>query len=200
MLADPTDTQARMDYAIALRNRAGREDGAGNKAAALADYRQILDLLRPMQAAEPDNTMLRSRYADMLMTAGGLLDDLNEDDQARQLYGEGLAIEKQLADRADATPDEIEGYAEGLMDAPVKQLLNPALAIAYARRAVDKTKGEAWFFLDRLAVAYSRAGDYGNAVTFDEKALSLMNPSADRTTVEERLARFRAEARKATRH
>jgi tetratricopeptide (TPR) repeat protein len=82
------------------------------------------------------------------------------------------------------------------MDAPVEELRNPAAAIAYARRAVEATKGEAWFFLDRLAVAYSKAGDYANAVAFDEKAISLMGPSANRSTLEERLRRFQAAGKK----
>jgi tetratricopeptide (TPR) repeat protein len=196
MLADPTDIQARMDYAIALKRRAEREQTSHNKQAALVDYRQVIDLLRPLVASEPDNTLVLSRYADMLTMAGGLLGELDQPDEARRLYGEGLSIEKKLADRPDAAPDDIEGYAEGLMDAPVKELLDPAVAIAYARRAVEKTKGEAWFFLDRLAVACSAAGDYAAAVAWDEKALRLMAPSSDRTEVEKRLERFRTKVPK----
>jgi hypothetical protein len=64
---------------------------------------------------------------------------------------------------------------------------------------VEKTKGEAWFYLDRLALAYSKAGDYSAALTSGERALGLMPPSADRNAVQERLARFRAEARKTAR-
>jgi tetratricopeptide (TPR) repeat protein len=196
MLADPTNIQARMDYAVAVRNQGGREENAGHQQAALADYRQVLDLLRPMYAADPDNSLVRDRYADTLMMVGGALGELHKESEARQLYGEGLSIEKKFADRPDATPDDLESYDEGLMDAPVEELRNPAAAIAYARRAVEATKGEAWFFLDRLAVAYSKAGDYANAVAFDEKAISLMGPSANRSTLEERLRRFQAAGKK----
>jgi tetratricopeptide (TPR) repeat protein len=196
MLADPTNIQARMDYAVAVRNQAGREDNAGHKQAALVDYRQVLDLLRPLYAADPDNSLVRGRYADTLMMVGGLLGELHQESEARQLYSEGLSIEKKFADRPDATPDDLESYAEGLMDVPVEELGNPAAAIAYARRAVEATRGEAWFFLDRLAVAYSKAADYANAVAFDEKALSLMGPSENRNTLEERLKRFRAVGKK----
>ncbi len=196
MLADPTNVQARVDYASAVKNRAEREYKAGRTKAALAGYRQALDLLRSLHVAEPDNSMVRDRYAYMLLMVGEALGDLHQESEARQFYDEGLSIEKKAADRPDATPDDLEGYAEALMDAPVKELLNPAAAVAYARRAVEATKGEAWFFLDRLAMAYSRAGDYANAVTFEEKALSLMGPSANRTTLEERLARFQAARKK----
>jgi non-specific serine/threonine protein kinase/serine/threonine-protein kinase len=196
MQADPADTAARLDYAEAVNSRAEREDKADRLPAALADYRQALNLLRPLHTADPENVALRSRCAHMLMMAGGALAKLHRESDARQSYGEGLAMQKKLADGPYATPDDIENYAKGLMDAPVKELLDPSAAVAYARRAVEMTKGERWLFLDRLAEAYSKVGDYANAAASEAKGLSLMGPSVARTTMEQRLTRFQAEARK----
>jgi len=200
MLADPANAQARMDYAVALKGRGDLESRLDRAQAALADYRQALDLLHPLLIAEPDNRVVRDRYALMLLYIGDLLVKLHQADEGSRMYAEGLHMAKQLADRADATPDDLAGYAENLMDAPVEELQNPAAAVSYARRAVEMTKSEEPHYLDRLAVAYSQAGDFANAAASEGKALSLMAASADRHDLEDRLARFRAAAGKKSRH
>jgi tetratricopeptide (TPR) repeat protein len=191
MLADPTNVQAREDYAVALKNRAEREYTAKHLPDALADYRLVADLLRPL-ANEPGNIAARGRYAYMLMMEGSVLGDLHRLDEAKAVYGDGLLVYKALADRPEATADDFDTYAEGLLEAPVKELLNPAAAVVYAKRAVEATKGGEWTFLDRLALSYSKTGDYANASKFEEQALRLMSPSPDRTAAEKRLIAFRS--------
>lgn len=192
MAADPSNRQARMDYTVGLKTRADLLYKTGKFADALPLYREVLGILGPESAAQPGNLLLRGRYAEMLLSVGDLLAKRGPPDEARRLYGDGLRIRKELADRPTATAEELDDYAESLVDCPIPALARPAEAVAYARRAVEISKGAVPDYLDRLALAWFQAGNAPEAVASEQKALALIPPtSPDRKAAEDRLARYR---------
>jgi tetratricopeptide (TPR) repeat protein len=196
MAADPADRRARMGYMVILKSRADLLYKVGNHKEALPEYREVLELIRPMAEAQTDNTLLRGRYADILTTVGGLLAEMKEMGEAHRLYSQGLAIAKELADRSEATPDDVVYYAEYLMDCPMEDLQRASTAVAYARRAVAMNKEDSPDLLRKLARAYFYAGDEAAAVATQQKALVLIPPSPARTEAEEMMARFQKVLRK----
>jgi tetratricopeptide (TPR) repeat protein len=120
-LADPESTQARMDYAVSLKDRADLEQKAENWTAALPLYREILNIVGPISAARPDNVMLKSRHAEMLLNVGGLLAKLRRPDEGSRLYADGLRILKALADSPTATRGDRATYAEYLKQNPFEK-------------------------------------------------------------------------------
>jgi tetratricopeptide (TPR) repeat protein len=121
MLADPKNTQAQMDYAVALKDHADLEQKAEHWAAALPLYREILDIVGPISASRPDNVLLKSRHAEMLLNVGGLLAKLRRPDEGRRLYADGLRILKALADSPTATPGDRANYDEYLKHNPFEK-------------------------------------------------------------------------------
>jgi len=77
-----------------------------------ARYREIADILERLSASEPDNVLVRSRYAEILTMLGGALADAGNTAEARGITAQGLAITKELASRDDATADELYTYAQ----------------------------------------------------------------------------------------
>jgi tetratricopeptide (TPR) repeat protein len=102
---------------------------------------------------------------------------------------------KELADRSGATPDDMMSYAENLLDCPLKQLQNPAAAVTYARKAVELTNESVPDYLEQLARAYFETGNAEAAVRFEQKAVSILAPSAARKSAEELLGRFQSALR-----
>lgn len=116
--ADPNNNQARMDYAVILKYRADLLYKTEDYAAALPVYREVLGIIGPLSAARPDNVLLKSRHAEMLLNIGALLAKLHQPAEGRRLYTEGLRLLKSLADRPTATPDDRKTYAEYLKTNP----------------------------------------------------------------------------------
>jgi eukaryotic-like serine/threonine-protein kinase len=192
MAADPSNRQARIDYTVGLKTRADLLYKTGDFPGALALYREVLGILGPESAAQPGNQLLRSRYAEMLLNVGDLMVKPRPSDEGRRLYADGLRIRKELADRSTATAEDLDDYAESLIDCPIPDLARPADAVVYARRAVEQSKGAVPEYVDRLALALFQAGHASEAVATQQKALALMPPTSPaRKGAEERLARYR---------
>jgi len=189
MLADPTNKRTRQGYAINLKERADFVDKIGDHKASLALYREVLDLIGVMYGSDRSNNLLKGQYAEMLIAVGGIALD-------RRVLTQGLTLTRELADRQGATPSDLANYANALIDCPIADLHNAALAIAYARKAVEQTKHSEASFLDTLARAYAEAGDQTEAAATEEQAVALMPVSQARKDAEDRLVRYRATLRK----
>jgi hypothetical protein len=96
-----------------------------------------------------------------------------------------------LADRDDVTADELFDYAESFLTCEPTDLRQPATALVYAKRAVEKS-GNVSDYLDQLARAYFQSGDAVKAVESEERALSSLSPdSHSRRTLEAHLSKFK---------
>jgi serine/threonine protein kinase len=197
--ADPSNAQASMNYMVTLRYIGDLLYKTGDRAGALAEYEKILGILEKLSAAEPDNVMVRGRFAEMLIGTAELLIEGKRLADARALTTRGLAITRELASRADATPDDLGQYAENFLTCEPKDLRDSAAALRYARESVEKSGGTDTDNLDILAQAYFQNGDAVQAIASEEKALALLppvaggeSPSPAHHRIESQLAKFKA--------
>jgi tetratricopeptide (TPR) repeat protein len=197
--ADPGNAQAAMGLAISLRFIGDLLSKKGDQAGALANYRRVLGILEKLSEAQPANVLVGGRRAEMLIFAAAALARNGKLEEARKTAASGLAITRKLAIRADATRDELSEYAGNFLNCIPADLREPATAVEYARRAVEKTGGRDKDALELLAEAYFQNADSARAIESGEKALNLLPAGGDpetRRTIEAQLARFKAALRK----
>jgi non-specific serine/threonine protein kinase/serine/threonine-protein kinase len=201
--ADPANVQARMDLASAHKNAADLHNSLGEKAAALSRYRKVAELIEPLATAQPSNALLRARHSQVLLSIGDLLAGLGQSMEAQRLSARGLALAKQLADREDATAEDLSHYANSLLTCEPSTLRDAALALAYAKRAVALSNGAVPEPLRTLAEAQFQSGDPAAAIATLAKVLALLPPAEpgkpatkERRVVETTLARFKRQAGK----
>lgn len=198
MKADPNNAQASMSLAITLRYTGDLEAKRGNRSNALANYERVLQILERLAAGEPRNILLQGRHAEMLVFTSDLMARNGRLDEARRMAARGLAITRELASRGDSTPDDLYQYADTFLTRTRPELREPATALAYMKRAVEKSGGTDSDILDLLAEAYFQDGDLTNAIESEEKALRLLPPAngqaplaTRRHKMELRLAKFK---------
>ncbi len=196
--ADPNNAQANMNLAITLRYTGDLQAKRGDRIHALTNYKRVLHILEKLSNAEPNNVMSQTRYSEMLIFTADLLARNRDLDEARRLTSHSLAITRQLASREDATPDDLYTYAQNFLTCTPADLREPATALEYAKRSVEKSGSKDSDSLDLLAQAYFENGDTAQAIVTEQKALSLLlshggEPgSSPRRQMELRLARFKA--------
>ena len=197
--ADPKNYQASMAYAISLRWSGDLLNRLGSHSAALDKYRRVLKILDELAAVDPHNVLVRGRQSEMLISIADLLTQNGQTDEARLTALRGLAITRELAGRADATPDELSQYALNFLTCRPERLREKATALGYAKSAVAKSGGTDSDGLDVLARAYFETGDVRRAIEFEEKAIKLLAApqpnepdSPARTRMKLQLSKFRS--------
>jgi non-specific serine/threonine protein kinase/serine/threonine-protein kinase len=178
MNADPTNVRASMGYAISLRWSGDLLKIMGDTTGARDKYYAILKILERLELLEPANITVRGRHAEMLIETGRLLAKRGEVPQARSLTARGLTIERELATRADATPDNLSQYAQDFLTCEPIDLREPATALRYAQVSVDKTGAIDSDNLDILAQALFENGKIDAAIETEHKALGLLAASS----------------------
>ena len=198
MKADPNNAQASMSLAITLRFTGDLQAKRGDLRNALANYERVLQILERLAAGEPRNILLQGRHAEVLVSTSDLLARNGRLDEARRMAARGLAITRELASRGDSTPDDLYQYAEIFLTCTRAELREPATALAYMKRAVEKSGGTDSDILDLLAEAYFQNRKITNAIESEEKALRLLPPAngqaplaTRRHKMELRLAKFK---------
>jgi tetratricopeptide (TPR) repeat protein len=187
-----------MDVVITSRELGDLLWDMSNRPGALLKYQRAADILGKLAAAEPENTLVQGRYAEMLVIYGQALAEGGQVAAARPITFHGLSLTRELAARDDVTADEISEYAVRFLDAKPADLREPATALKYARESISKG-GTGAEYLDILARAYFASGDVAQAIETEHKALNSL-PSADpkqsvapiRKTIENELAKFKA--------
>ena len=87
-----------------------------------------------------------------------------------------MAIARDLANRADATPDELSQYAQILLTCEPDELRDAVVALKTAGQAVEKSQGRDPKSLRVLAQAYLKNGDASHAAETEQRALRLTAP------------------------
>jgi eukaryotic-like serine/threonine-protein kinase len=199
MVADPTNAQASMSFVVSLRYIGDLLYKMNERAGALAKYERAVAILDRLSAAEPDNVVVRGRDSEMLIFVGQTLAESGRLEEARTTTSRGLTIAKDLAGRADVTPDELYQFAESFLECKPAALREPAIAVEYAKKAVEKSGGTGSDYLDMLAQAYFQNGNTAQAIETEEKALSALPPvnpqqpvSPTRSRLEAQLAKYKA--------
>ena len=171
--ADPDNAQASANFALSLTTLADLLHRTGSGQAALDEYRRALAILEKLSAAAPTNLFMRSQLADALVATGMLLAHQGHVAEARTLTSRGVAIARDLANRATATPDELTQYAQILLSCEPAELRDVAAALASAEQAVEKSAGRDPRSLEVLARAYQRNGDAARAAETERRAQNL---------------------------
>jgi eukaryotic-like serine/threonine-protein kinase len=195
--ADSKNVQARVGLAITLRNIGEALEGHGDSNGALALYRDVISILEALAAEQPGDIQWRSRLSEILVVTGTLAAKQGQLEDARHMTSRGLQLERALADRAEASPDEPKLYAMCLLDCEPADVRDPPLALKYARRALELAGGKDPELLDLVAKAYFRTGHNADAVEAEQNALALLAaaesgkaPSPTRRQFEANLARY----------
>lgn len=199
MNADPNNVKAGMALAITLRYTADLLSKTGERAGAIANYQRVLTILERLSTVQPGDVLVEGRRAEMLTYVADVLAHDGRLPDARKMTSSALAITRKLAAREDATPDELFDYATTFLSCTPAGLREPATAVEYARRAVEKSGSQNSAALDLLAQAYYQDANPGRAAETEQKALGVLDAGDGRTTpsdirrqMESRLARYRA--------
>jgi serine/threonine protein kinase len=195
--ADPTNVQASMGLVILFREIGDLIWYMNDHAGAIAEYQRAADVLEKLTAAEPGNVVVRGRYAAILVMLGQSLAEAGKPAAARPYTIRGLSNTRELAERTDATADDLSEYAYHFLECEPADLREPATALKYAKQSIAKgaTGPE---YLDILARAYFLSGDVAQAIATEEKALTSLPNAAQqavspmRTRIEAQLAKFKA--------
>jgi tetratricopeptide (TPR) repeat protein len=199
MNADPSNVQASMSYVISLRWAGDLLRLIGDRTGALARYQRVIEILERLSVTQPANVTVKGRLAEMLIETARLLAERGAADESRSMTVRALAMSRELANRPEATPDDLSQYALEFLTCEPAALREPATALRYARASVEKSGGSDSGNLDILAQAYFANHDLAHAVETEERALALLGairPDVDdpptRRRLEAQLAKFRA--------
>jgi len=194
--ADPSNKLAHEDLAISYRIRGDHLARTRDTAGAIACYRKGLVILETLRVADPMNTELQSEMTETLHPLARLLAQTGQPAEARRLTLRALSIQKEQAEKPEATANDLNSYASALLTAEPSDLRDPAAALPHAGRAVEMTKGKAPNVLGTLALAYHLTGDHERAVETVQKAIALLKAdSPARREFETNLAKFQAAAK-----
>ena len=196
--ADPQNAQARANLATSFRATADLLDKTGDKPGSLAKYREATAILEKMSAGAPSDVFTRGQLGESLVSMGALLAEAGNQSEARTNTSRGLAIERELASRGEATADELSRYALALLTCEPAALRAPTTALQMAKLAIEKSGNKDPKNLGILALAYFQNRDSKHAIEIEEQALSLLpsplpnqKPSPTRQKFEAQLAKFK---------
>ena len=171
--ADPENAQASANFALSLTTLADLQSKTGNPAGALDEYRQANAILERLSTGAPTNLFTRGNLADSLVATGTLLAQQGRVAEARASTSRGVAIARELAHRAAATPDELSRYALMLLTCQPAELRDSASALRSAEQAVAKSGGRDPKSLQVLVQAYLQNGDTARAAETQRRVASL---------------------------
>jgi len=201
-IADSDNAQAANNYALSLTKVAELLDKTGDLEGSLAKYRQAVGIIEKLSAAAPADLFLRGQLSQTLVSTGTVLGQQRKLAEARSATSRGLAIARDLADRAAATPDELSQYALALLTCAPADLRDQTTALQTAKQAVEKSGERDPKSLDILAQAYFQTGDSAQAIEAEKRALSLLRaPQAQQNALplrqkfENQLAKFESGSR-----
>lgn len=194
-IADPNNAQAANNYVLSLTKVAELLNKTGDLEGSLIKYHQAVGILEKLSAAAPDDLFMRGQLSQTLVSMGTALAQQRKLGEARSITSRGLAIARDLADRAAATPDELSQYALTLLTCSPVDLRDQATALRKAKQAVQKSSERDPKSLDILAQACFQTGDSAQAIEAEKKALNLLSAPRQNTLTlrqkfESQLAKF----------
>lgn len=196
LLAAPNDPKLQRDIASASLVLADVLANAGRLKDAQATYLAAVRGLDLLLREDPNN----QQYQRDMISALSLLADLDEQmkqtDQGRPLTVRALALLQPLVNEPQPIVHDLYQYAWTLLTTPFRDLRDPAKALDAARKAANLTNRSSPAILDVLARAMDVTGDPAQAVTIEERAISLLPPGsgAVRTEFDKNLANFKKHA------
>ena len=197
--ADPNNMRARSASVVTQKNLGDLYYyNLHNMPEALSCYRQAADLLETQTRLDPGNMSAKQRFSEILTYVASAALGAGQAGEARQEAQRGLALAKEIADRADATAEQVYNYAWLASTVEPTDLRDARAVLPYALKAVQMSGGSDEYSLHVLAETYAALGDYAKAVETGEKAVALYPPlrpgqveSGSQRTMENSLSEYR---------
>jgi eukaryotic-like serine/threonine-protein kinase len=203
--ANPGSIQLKHDISVISVVRADVLRSAGRLAEAEEHFRAGLRMLGSLAKDDPHNEQYqRDTNAALCRLADVLLERGNKA-EARQVTERAIASLEPLASKPQPSAYDIHQYCWVLLTTPFRDLHNPPVALAFAQKAVDLTRGSDPAVLDLLARAYEDNSDFAKAVETERQVLALLpraqtgkTISSERAEFENNLKKFEDELARAT--
>jgi tetratricopeptide (TPR) repeat protein len=187
--ADPSDAKAQEGLWNAYFDFAGWLEPTDRRGA-VENYRLAVAVIEARSVAQPMNLQVRDKLAATLIALGDLLEKGGDRRGGHPLIDRSVALRKSLADRPDASPGELNSYATTVLSCLPGHPCDGALALPYAKRAVELSKEGDPASLETLAVTYFKLGEPARAVATETKAVALVPSPGARASYEATLLRF----------
>ena len=154
--------------------------------------------LGALAKADPANARIRTELSYMLNQRVRILVATGRTAEARQDAQQALALLRAGTEQPGAGGEAFNEYAWALVSTEVEDIRNPALALQYANRAIERAGSPNPVYLHTLGWAHYRLGHKDEAVKTLEQALKTLPPAASgpavglRRQVEADLATFKS--------
>ena len=161
-------------------------------------YERAIAELDTLAKADPANARIRTELSYMLNQRVRILVATGRRDEARRDAQRALMLLRAGTEQPGAGGEAFNEYAWALVSSEVEDVRNPALALDYAKRAIERAGSANPVYLHTLAWAHYRLGHTTEAVQTLEEALKTL-PSASagpavglRRQIEADLAAFKS--------
>ncbi len=196
--ANPANAEVRRRLAIANGYLANVYLDLKRQDDAARSFERAIAELSALLAADPSNARTAPELAYMLNQRARVLMALDRRLEARTEASRALALARAAAERPGAGGDALNEYAWALVTTEPAELRNPAQALTYARRALERAGAPNPVYLHTLGTAQHLSGQTANAIGTLEQALALIPPTAGgpalgiRKQIETDLARLKS--------
>ncbi|WP_109487088.1 serine/threonine-protein kinase [Occallatibacter savannae] len=196
LAADPKNIRAVQDVEAGLSREAEAyqerasgifpEEGANPRTDAANALKVLLDqrsVLEQILRVEPHNGNWESKLGMVLIDIGRQQRALHLENGSLDVEQRGLTILKEVAQRPDAQAYQLFDAANGLITVEPPSLREPALAVKYAERIVERSSYHNPEFLLTLANAYRANGETEKARAAAKRGLELLPPETSTTVM-----------------
>ena len=195
---NPLDAEVRRRLAVSHAYLANVYIDRKQPAQASEELGRAITELGALAKADPANARIRTELSYMLNQRVRILVATRRTAEARQDAQQALALLRAGTEQPGAGGEAFNEYAWALVSTEVEDIRNPALALQYANRAIERAGSPNPVYLHTLGWAHYRLGHKEEAVKTLEQALTTLPPAASgpavglRRQVEADLATFKA--------
>ena len=195
---NPLDAEVRRRLAVSHTYLANVYIDRKQPEQATEELGRAITELGALAKADPANARIRTELSYMLNQRVRILVATRRTAEARQDAQQALALLRAGTEQPGAGGEAFNEYAWALVSTEVEDIRNPALALQYANRAIERAGSPNPVYLHTLGWAHYRLGHKDEAVKTLEQALKTLPPAASgpavglRRQVEADLATFKA--------
>jgi tetratricopeptide (TPR) repeat protein len=199
LTGNPLDAEMKRRLAVAYTYLANVHIDKKQPDQASEAFGRAINELEGLAKADPANARIRTELSYMLNQRVRILMASGHRDEARRDAERALVLLRAGTEQPGAGGEAFNEYAWALVSTEVDGVRNPALALEYARRAIERAGSPNPVYLHTLGWAQYRLGHKTEAVQTLEQALKTLPAAAAgpavglRRQIESDLAKFKSE-------